>query len=190
MSPEIWWYVSRASGIVAWMMLTGAVVLGTVLSARLLLPRRAAWLLDLHRWLGGLAVCFLAAHLVALLLDSYAEFGLLDVLLPFASEWRPVAVALGVAAFWLLIAVAATSLAAKRLSRKGWRAVHLASYAVFWLTSVHGALAGTDASQPLYVVTGIVALVAVVFAITYRVLTRDAGRRERRPLPLPVDTRV
>ncbi len=91
MSPEIWWYVSRASGIVAWMMLTGAVVLGTVLSARLLLPRRAAWLLDLHRWLGGLAVCFLAAYLVALLLDSYAEFGLLDVLLPFASEWRPVA---------------------------------------------------------------------------------------------------
>lgn len=190
MNPEIWWYMSRASGIVAWLMLTAAVLWGIVLASGLLPARRAAWLLDLHRWLGGLALSFLAVHLVTLLVDSYVQFSLLDVLLPFASEWRPFAVAPGVIALWLFVAVMATSLAMRRLPKKWWRAVHLASYAVFWLTSIHGALAGTDATQPLYIVTSIVALAAVVFTASYRILTRNLPRRrrERRPLPSSANT--
>ena len=189
MSPEIWWYVSRASGIVAWLLLTATVIWGTVLADGLF-KRRAAWLLDLHRWLGGLTVVFLAAHLVSLLADSYVQFGPLDILVPFASQWRPAAVALGIIAFWLVIAVAVTSLAVKRLPRRWWRGVHLASYATFWLTSIHGALAGTDASRPLYITTSSVALVAVAVAVSQRILTSDwqRRRRARRSLPSAAET--
>ena len=132
MNPQIWWYLTRAAGIVAWLMLTASVIWGIVLSTKAFPEhRRPAWLLDLHRWLGGLAVAFTAIHLGALVADSYVHFGLADVTVPFASQWKPGAVALGIAAMWLLVAVEATSLAMKRLPRRTWRLIHLSSYAVF-----------------------------------------------------------
>ena len=119
MNEQVWWYLTRASGIVAWLMLTASVIWGIVLSTKAFPEhRRPAWLLDLHRWLGGLAVSFTAIHLGALVADSYVHFGLADLTVPFSSQWKPGAVALGVVAMWLLVAVEATSLAMKRLPRR------------------------------------------------------------------------
>ncbi|HBX10988.1 MAG TPA: hypothetical protein DEG13_14550 [Candidatus Microthrix parvicella] len=82
---------------------------------------------------------------------------------------------------WLLLIVELTSLAKKHLPRRAWHAVHLFSYAAFMLTSLHGVLAGTDAANPLFLATTIAAVVAVVFATVYRVITRrERGRRVRR----------
>lgn len=180
MNPEVWWYVARASGVIAWMMLTASVLWGVVLSTKAFpKQRRRAWLLDLHRWLGGLTVSFVAIHIAALLADSYVDFDLLDVMVPFASAWEPLAVALGVLALWLLAAVEVTSLAMKRLPKRLWRGLHLASYAVFLLTSIHAALAGTDAGQRLYQATSILMIVAVAWATMYRIANRRSVARAR-----------
>ena len=179
MNPHIWWYLSRASGIVAYLMLTATVLWGIALSARLFAARRSAWLRDLHRWLGGLTAAFLAAHLATLVADGSVHFGLVELFVPFAAEWNPAAVALGVVACWLIVAVQATSLAVKHLPKRWWRGIHLASYAAFWLTALHGILAGTDSSRPLYAITSAVAIAAVVMASAYRIVTRD--RVARRP---------
>ena len=180
---QLWWYVARASGIVAWLLLTASVMWGIFLSTKLLQRlRRPAWLLDLHRWLGGLTVAFVALHIAALVADSYVTFDLTDVLVPLASSWRRGAVALGVVAMWGLLAVELTSLAMRRLPRATWKAVHLLSYLVFWAVSLHAALAGTDTTNPLYVWTAVGSIVAVVFALTYRLLTRR-GPRARPTMP-------
>ena len=151
MSPQFWWFLTRASGIVAWLMLTLTVIWGILLSTKAFPEqRRPIWLLSLHRWLGGLTISFLAIHLIALVADSYVTFGLADITIPYASDWKPGAVALGVLAAWLLVAVELTSLAMKHLPRKFWRVVHLTSYVAFWLTSLHAAFAGTDATSWLY----------------------------------------
>ena len=121
-NPQVWWYVARASGIIAWLLLTASVIWGVLLSTDAFpTRRRPAWLLDLHRWLGGLTVAFVAAHLAALVADSYTHFDLADLAIPYASQWRPGAVALGVVATWCLVAVELTSLAMRRLPRKLWR---------------------------------------------------------------------
>ena len=74
---QLWWYLSRASGIIAWLMLTATVLWGIASSVDLFpRRRRVAWLVDLHRWLGGLTVGFVALHLAALVADSYVHFGL------------------------------------------------------------------------------------------------------------------
>ncbi len=177
MNPQIWWYLSRATGIVAYLMLTASVLWGIALAARVFAARTRPWLLDLHRWLGGLTLFFLAGHLLSLVADSSVKFGLADLLIPFAAAWNPVAVALGVVALWLLVAVETTSLAVKRLSRRSWRGVHLFGYGVFWLTSVHGALAGTDSSRGLYIVVSVLAVSAVVAAALQRVMLRGRGAR-------------
>jgi methionine sulfoxide reductase heme-binding subunit len=180
MNPQFWWYVARASGIVAWLFLTASVIWGVILSTKAFPERRRpAWLLDLHRWLGGLTVSFVAIHLVALVADNYTHFDLGDLTIPFASDWKPGAVALGVVAAWLLAAVELTSLAIRRLPRHVWRSIHVMSYAVFWLTSLHAALAGTDRRLGLYQVTAAASILAVAWALLYRLTTRRVNNRRR-----------
>ncbi len=181
MNPQFWWFLARASGIVAWLMLTASVIWGILLSTKAFPEhRRPAWLLALHRWLGGLTISFLGVHLVALVADNYVSFALIDITIPYASDWKPGAVALGVLAMWLLVAVELTSLAMRRLPRRFWRGVHLSSYVAFWLTSIHAAFAGTDASSWLYRGGATASILAVVWALMYRVANRRAVRRAAR----------
>ncbi len=180
MNGQFWWFMARGSGIVAWLMLTASVLWGIVLSSGAFPKhRRPAWLLDLHRWLGGLTLAFVAVHVASLIADSYVSFSLVDVLVPFAADWKPIPVAGGVIAFWGLVAVQLTSLAMKRLPRRVWRSIHLTSYLVFWLSSLHGTFAGSDSSNRLYVATSVITVVAVVLAATHRSIRYAVPRRRR-----------
>ena len=160
-------------------MLTATVLWGILLPARLFPQQRPAWILDLHRWMGGLTIGFIAIHMAALVADNYLHFGAAELLVPGRSEYEPWAVGLGVMAMWLLVVVELTSLAKKRLSRRVWHGIHLFSYATFLLTSLHGTLAGTEADNPLYLSTTVAAVAAVVFSSVFRVTTR----RIRTPRP-------
>ncbi|HEX7097143.1 MAG TPA: ferric reductase-like transmembrane domain-containing protein [Acidimicrobiales bacterium] len=179
--PELWWYVARASGLVAWFLLAASVLWGVVHASRMI-PARGAprWMLDMHRFLGGLSVIFTAVHLAALVVDSYLTFGLIELLVPFASRWRPGAVAWGVVALYLLVAVELTSLVMRRLPRRWWRAVHSSAFLLFWFATIHAATAGTDARNRLVVLGVGVVIVMLVFAITYRLLVLAS------PVPRPV----
>lgn len=180
MNEKLWWYVARSTGIVAWALVAAAVIWGLLLTTRLVGGRSAPkWLLDLHRFLGGLAVIFTGLHLVGLVADSYTHFGPTDLLVPFASAWKPLPVALGVVAMYLLAAVELTSLAMKRLPRRLWRWVHLTSFGSFWLATLHGVLAGTDASNPVLWVAYLVTASVVLFLTVFRTLADP--RTPRRP---------
>ena len=96
--------------------LAASVVWGVVLSTRILGRRpRPAWLLDLHRYLGGLAVIFVAVHVGAIMADSYVSFSPVTTFVPFASTWHPDTVAWGYMAMYLVLAVELTSLARRHL---------------------------------------------------------------------------
>ena len=69
---HVWWYQARAAGFVAYALLTVSILLGLALTTRTFGRRpRPAWLLDLHRGLGGLATIFVGIHLATLVADSY-----------------------------------------------------------------------------------------------------------------------
>ena len=131
---------------------------------------RPAWTLDLHRFLGGVATIFTGLHLGSIFLDSYVHFGPADFLVPFASPWKPVAVALGVLALYLLLAVEATSLAKRRLPHRVWRRVHVLSMPLFALATLHFVTAGTDAHGMLLLsgVLGVTLVVVAMIAIRVR----------------------
>lgn len=177
MNPQIWWYIARASGIIAWLFITASVLWGILLSTKLFpAHRRPAWLLDFHRGLGALSVLFLLTHVGALIADNYVHFDIVDIVVPFASEWKTWQVALGVFAFWGVVLVEFSSLAMKHLPKKLWRGIHFTSYLTFLLTSFHGTFAGTDATNKMYVATTIVTTVALVVAVSYRIATRRSVR--------------
>jgi predicted ferric reductase len=164
---QLWWYVARSGGIVAWALLAGSVLWGLALSTKVLRGRpRPSWILDLHRFLGGLALLFTGIHVAALILDSYVHFGVVEVLVPFAGEWHPVAVAWGIVGLYLLVAVEVTSLLRKRISKRAWRLTHYLSFPLFLLTTVHALSAGTDRSTLLLRWTVIVTC-AVITGLTF-----------------------
>src|SRR5215472_8660070 len=152
MSGPLPWYVARAAGLVSWGLLTAATMWGLALSTKIFGKRpRPNWLLDLHRMLGGLALVFVGVHVGAILLDTYVHFGVASVIVPFASSWRPVAVAWGVVALYLLLAVELTSLLRSRLPNAIWRGVHYTTFVLFVTATIHGLSAGTDTTREIAV---------------------------------------
>jgi DMSO/TMAO reductase YedYZ heme-binding membrane subunit len=184
--PQLWWYTARAGGIVALALTAGSVIWGLLLSTRVLQGRPSgAWLLDLHRFLGGTAVVFTGIHLAGLVADTYVHFGVADLLVPFASAWKTGAVAWGIVAFYLLLAVELSSLVMNRIPRLWWKRIHLTAYVLFWTGVLHGATAGTDAGNPVYVGTMVSLIVLVAGLTLYRILT---ARKFRGVFTSPVPT--
>lgn len=147
MNGHLAWYVARASGITAYFLVSAAVLWGLALSAKVFRRPRPAWMLDLHRFLGGAAVIFTLTHLVGLFLDQWAKFSLTELLVPFASHWKPGPVAWGIVAFYILVTVELTSLFMNRLPKKLWHGIHLTSVLLFVFATVHLFTAGSDRSD-------------------------------------------
>ena len=179
--PQFMWWVSRATGMVGGLLLVGSLVWGVLLATRVLKPvDRPAWLLGLHRWMSALACIMIAIHMAALVADNYVYFGWRELFVPWGSEWKNTAVAFGVIAMWLLVLVQGTSMLMRWMPKKLWHAIHITSYAAVWLGFVHGALAGTDVTNPVYqYIVMLLILAAMGFALV-RVLigTNRARARE------------
>jgi predicted ferric reductase len=184
-NTQLWWYVARAGGIVAWALLAATVLWGLALSTRVLGSRpRPNWLLDLHRFLGGLALIFTGVHVTALVLDTYIPFGPTEVLVPLASTYRPGAVAWGVTALYLLAAVEITSLLRARLPRTLWRRTHVLSFPLYGFATLHGILAGSDSTGRLLYGSMLITSVLVLALTVGRLASIGLSPPPpRRPIP-------
>lgn len=182
LNEHIWWYISRSSGIVSWALALSSVIWGLLLSTRALGNRPTGpWLLDLHQHLSNLTLVFLAAHVVSLRFDEYAPFAVDEMLVPTASDWKPTAVAIGIAAMYLMLIVLLSSWVKRRLPQRLWHGIHLLSFAVYALATIHMFQAGTDMTNP-WLYWSALTSVPVVFALTgwrlgvIRRLRADAAR--------------
>ena len=168
------WYVARASGIVAWALILLTIVWGLMLATKVLGRRPGpAWLLSLHRYLGALAVAFVGVHVGAILLDTYTNFGLTEVLVPFTGSWHPLAVAWGIVGMYLLAAIEITSLLRHKMSNRAWHAVHLLSYFLFAMATIHMLTAGTDAKALIASSAAVLLGVAITFGAVALYLWRS-----------------
>jgi DMSO/TMAO reductase YedYZ heme-binding membrane subunit len=140
------WYVARAGGMLAYLLLTSSVVVGLLLSSRAKLPRWPRFALeDVHRFVGILAGAFIVLHGGALLLDRFVPISLSQLLVPGTDSYRPLAVACGIVAAELLAALAVANHYRRQLPHSVWRRLHYLNFAVWALALVHGLTAGTDA---------------------------------------------
>jgi sulfoxide reductase heme-binding subunit YedZ len=145
---KTYWYLTRASGAVALILLTVALVVGIAAIGRVSTRRWPRFAIDgLHRSSSLLAIAFLALHIVTAVLDSFAPISLLDAVVPFAGTYRPLWLGLGAVAFDLLLAVAVTSGLRVRLGHRAWRAVHWLAYAAWPIAILHGLGTGSDVRQ-------------------------------------------
>jgi sulfoxide reductase heme-binding subunit YedZ len=177
------WYVSRAAGLLSLAMLNVSVALGLLISSK----SPPSWfpkplLFDLHQFLAVLALALVAIHAGALMFDEVVPFSPADVLVPFASGYRPLLTATGILAAWLSVAVAVSFWAKKRIGQKAWRRLHYASFGAYALGVIHGLGIGSDAQVPLVYWLTIAGAAAVAALTVYRIAaTRSRPSPRRAP---------
>jgi hypothetical protein len=170
-APSSYWFITRATGAMALVLLTGSVALGIASVRRTELANLRFVVDSLHRSVSLLAVVFVLLHVVTTLLDGFAPIGVLDVIIPFRSAYRPVWLGLGAFAFDLVAAVTITSLIRQRVGYRGWRATHWLAYVSWPLALLHSYGTGTDPKAPwMLVLTGL-CLVVVLATVVARVST-------------------
>lgn len=184
LDPKTWWYLSRASGFVAWALLAASVLWGLFITNKTLVKSTPpAWVLDLHRHLGGLAVAFVAVHLAALPLDGYTHWSAADLFVPMHSAWHPLAIAWGVVAMYLLLAVEISSLLGRRVPRTWWRRIHMLSFPLYILASIHLFAAGTDARNTVTQWSVVVVSTLIAFLTGVRLLAVTNPRETASRVP-------
>lgn len=147
-SSPIDWYAARAAGVVAYVLLTLVVSLGLTMTSRRKLERWPRFALEeVHRFGGILVGTFVVIHVVTIAIDSYLQFSLTAILVPFAASYRPLWVALGIVAAELLLALAITNRLRDRMPYARWRTLHYANFAVWTAATLHGLASGTDRSS-------------------------------------------
>jgi methionine sulfoxide reductase heme-binding subunit len=166
------WYATRATGLVALVLLTASMALGLLSSVRF---ERPGWprfvTLGLHRNLSLLALAFTVVHVLTTVLDSFVSIPLPDAFIPFISSYRPFWVGLGAIAFDLMLALIVTSLLRTRMGFRSWQLVHWAAYLCWPVAVLHGLGTGTD-TPTTWVLILTVGCVLVIAALTLWRLTR------------------
>ena len=193
------WYLMRASGFVAFGLLTVTLSLGVANLARW---ERGRWTRAVaalvHRNASLLAVVFLAIHVATAVSDKYVNIPLLAAVVPGLSGYDPLWVSLGAVSLDVMAALIVTSLLRERLSRRTWKAVHWFAYLAWPTALVHSIGAGTGNgvdtghawSTAIYalaavVVVGAVAVrLAVLAGAVHRAPTHPRLGSARRPAPL------
>jgi sulfoxide reductase heme-binding subunit YedZ len=182
-SDPTFWLLARASGITAYLLLTGSVLAGLAVKARPLgRAVKASSVTDVHRVLALLALGMLGLHGAALTLDRTVHLSPVALFVPGASPYRPLPVALGVVACELAALIVVSFSLRRRIGMRNWRRLHWLTYLVFLAATVHGVAAGTDSSRPWAVDLYLGAVGAVVFATAWRALdrpTRPVAERRR-----------
>jgi len=180
------WYLARSAGLVAFGLLTLTMWLGLAMSTRLLGVRRQKALVGWHDTLAWTALAAVALHVGALVADPVMRFGLPAVLIPGASPWRPAAVAAGVVAGWLALALTVSFRLRRRIGQRTWRRLHYASFAAFVLSVAHAVTAGTDLAGLGGPLLAMAAGGPVLMLTLVRILLPRGGASARRA---PLETR-
>ncbi len=174
------WLTIRASGVVAWALLSAVVFWGLFLRTRILGKKSTPVnLLHLHRWLGTLALVALAVHLGALLIDPVVKFTIPEILVPGLASWQPIPVALGTLALWCMLPVSLIGRIRTKMGKKGnafFKKSHLIAYFAWPLATAHYVLAGTDAMTQWSIALVIFVSVILIFLLLSRGFVQPARR--------------
>ncbi len=169
MNSTALWYTTRATGIVALILLTATMVLGLVTTNR---ARARNWpgfaQQEMHRRLSIIAVVFLAIHVLTSILDTFVSISWLTLVIPFTSSYGRFWVGVGTISLDLMVAVFISSLLRARIRPCTWRALHWLAYLSWPLALAHTFGMGTDAGESWVIILAIVCIAAVGAGLVWR----------------------
>jgi len=167
-STQIWWFVTRSAGIIAYLLLWFSTVWGLAVPSKLLSPvLEQTFTFDFHEFISLLSIGFTLLHVLVLMIDRFLPYTLLQILVPFLSPYRPFWVGMGVIAFYISLLVTVTFYLRSKIGAKTFRSIHMLSLLGYLGVTLHGLYAGTDspliAMQFLYKGTALVVIFLTVY---------------------------
>lgn len=148
-STQMWWFVTRSAGIVAYLLLWFSTVWGLAVPSKLFSSALDQnYTFDFHEFFSLLAIGFLTLHISVLLFDRYLPYNLIQLLVPFVSPYRPFWVGIGIISFYLILLVTITFYLRHKIGSSIFRAIHLLSLVGYIGATFHGLFAGTDSPLP------------------------------------------
>jgi methionine sulfoxide reductase heme-binding subunit len=176
------WYVSRATGVVALLLLTAVMVIGILVNRQGRLPGLPRFAVtNLHRNLSLMAVVFIVIHVVTAVLDGYVSIPLVSGVVPFTSGYEGFWLGLGAISLDLMLAMIVTSLVRGHLSRRLWKAVHWLAYVSWPIAFAHSIGSSRDLQGGLLLGLAVVCAAALAAALTWRLAAagREVPRAQR-----------
>ncbi|HLO18097.1 MAG TPA: hypothetical protein VK206_24915 [Anaerolineales bacterium] len=178
-SVQIWWYVTRASGLTGYFLLWLSMVWGFAIPTGIVRPvLENIFTYDFHEHLSLLGLGFVIVHVAVLLFDKYLPFSLLQLLVPFIDTYRPLWVGLGIISFYILLLVTFTFYLRQRIGGKAFRAIHTLSLVSYLGTTLHGLFAGTDSGLPITMLLYVGTFLIVIFLTVYWLVMRTFGKND------------
>ncbi|HET9076501.1 MAG TPA: ferric reductase-like transmembrane domain-containing protein [Acidimicrobiales bacterium] len=166
------WYMTRGFGLASLILLTVTTALGLSQAVRYARPGTPRFVIAaLHKNASLLAVAAIAVHVVTAVLDTFAPIHLIDVFIPYASQYRPFWTGMGALALDLMLAVIITSLLRERIGYRVWRTVHWAAYLSWPVALVHGLGTGSDSQLGWVLFVYVICTLTVVAALWWRLAT-------------------
>ena len=141
-----WWLASRASGIVALVLIALSVAIGLAMAAKAVrkpgLPRI---LISVHEHAALAALVAIAVHGITLLGDHWLDPGILGITVPFVIDHEPVFTGLGIIGGYLAAILGLTFYLRRRIGNRRWRNAHRLTPLVYVLGVIHTVGSGSDA---------------------------------------------
>ncbi len=182
-NKEQWpWYFGRATGLLAFILLTFGAVYGLVMSSRAF-PKvvSGAVAYELHRTLSWIALGAVLLHIGSFFFDDFLKIRLIEALIPGALQRSfpsalgfdiGLAVSFGIAALYFMIILLLTSHFRAKISQRAWRRTHYVSFLCYLAFTAHGFMAGSDSGETWVRVMYSASLVLVVSLVVIRIISR------------------
>jgi predicted ferric reductase len=179
-STQIWWYVTRASGLTGYFLLWLSMIWGFAIPSRIIQPiLDNTFTYDFHEHLSLVGLGFVVLHVAVLLFDKYLPFTVFQILIPFTSTYRPLWVGLGILSFYIMLLVTFTFYLRQRIGGRAFRSIHLLSMIGYLGTTLHGLFAGTDSVLPITMLLYAGTFLIVIFMTVYWLFMRTFGRDDQ-----------
>ena len=181
-----WWLASRASGLVALVLVTVSVGLGLAMAGKVMRrPGLSKKLLAIHEQTALAGLVAIAVHGIALLGDPWLHPGVTGIAVPFAMSFKTAFTGLGIIGGYLAALLGLSYYVRKRVGARLWRKAHRAAILVYLLGLVHALGAGTDATAVWFRWWVMLTTPLIGGLFVYRVLSERAKKQARAAVPRP-----
>lgn len=172
------WLASRSAGVVAFLLIASAVILGLFMAGGVSRrPGAKRTLVKVHEQVALAALAAIAAHGLLLLGDKWLHPGVTGITLPFTMGYRPLWTGMGITAGYLAAILGPTFYLRRRIGARRWRQVHRATVIVYLLAVMHSLGAGTDGASLWFQMLVLATAVPIVTLLAVRYGFVGSGRR-------------
>lgn len=173
------WEWIRVLGFVAYFYFTASIVFG-LLRKTPNVKKQKNLLYQLHQSAGWFGIVAVIAHMLLLILDRFEPYSIVELLIPFASDYKPLLSGLGTIAFYLFLIVMITSdLWIQKMKFPMWKKLHLIVLPAWIISFIHGVLIGTDTDNPIVQIIYWSTFMLVVITFFVRHLENTEKNKEK-----------